>query len=466
MARLCEARGGRTAALLAIALSLTCLGVVQFIPGRIDHHNAIILCTVIGILLLARSFDTPDAGWGAGVLLGLGTAIGFESIALTTAALGAGVLYGLLPGRSLLGPSRTAVTFAATLATAFAATTAPDNFLVVHCDALSINIVVLAAIGAIGVCAVQALEHRLSAAAKLVLLAVTGAVGVALYGQFEPACLRGPFAQVDPAANAMWLSTVLETQSLLSFGEALPVTFLMAGAYFAAGLYFGIKLMRVDRGDEIRFLVLALAMAIPLSCWQIKLIPYATYLAVPLIALGLAWPSPTPRPRPAGRRLSLIEVLALLAMAGVGWGLFVLAKPSEKRVKEALAPMRSCLESSAYRPLAALPRGLAVADVNLGPYLVALTNLDALSAPYHRIGKSIVEAHEILHSAPAEAERRLREAGASYVVICPGADSTKSPTPSPADALQTLLLDGKPPSYLTQVPLAQPTPLKVWRVSP
>ena len=36
-----------------------------------------------------------------------------------------------------------------------------------------------------------------------------------------------------------------------------------------------------------------LLIAIPLSCWQIKLLPYATYLAVPLIAVWLARPSGT-----------------------------------------------------------------------------------------------------------------------------------------------------------------------------
>jgi hypothetical protein len=324
----------------------------------------------------------------------------------------------------------------------------------------------LAAVGAVGVCTVQALEDRLSLGAKLALLAVTAAAGIALYGQLEPACLRGPFAQVDPTANAMWLSTVLETQSILSMGEALPVSFLMATAYFAAGLYFGIKLMRLDRSDEARFQVLALAIAIPLSFWQIKLIPYATYLAVPLIALGLAWPSPVPEPRPARRRLSIVELVALLAMGGFGWGLLTLAKPSENRVKEALAPVHACTESSAYAPLAKLPRGLAVADVNLGPYLVALTNLDALSAPYHRIGTSIVEAHAILHSPLSDAERELREVGASYVVLCPGMDSLKSRTPDPPDALQTLLLAGKPPPFLTPIALAQPTPLKVWQITP
>ena len=89
LAREAQIHGGRTAALLSIPLTVTCIiGIVQFLPGRIDHHNAMILGAVIGILRLARSFDDPRAGWSAGVLLGLGTAVGYEALALTAASLG------------------------------------------------------------------------------------------------------------------------------------------------------------------------------------------------------------------------------------------------------------------------------------------------------------------------------------------------------------------------------------------
>ncbi len=147
LAREAELRGGRAAALLAILLTVTCLfGITQFLPGRLDHHDIIILGAVIGTLRLARSFDDANAGWSAGIFLGLGTAVGYEAIALTIASLGVAVIYGSLPGRSLLGPSRAAVTFAATLAIALSLTTASDALFTSRCDALSINLVVLAAI--------------------------------------------------------------------------------------------------------------------------------------------------------------------------------------------------------------------------------------------------------------------------------------------------------------------------------
>jgi len=465
LAREAEIRGGRTAALVAIPLTVTCLiGIVQFLPGRIDHHNAIILCAVVGILRLARSFDDTSAGWSAGVLLGLGTAIGYEALALTAAGLGAAMLYGVLPRRSLLGPSRAAVTFAATLTIALAVTTGKEALFVSHCDALSFNLVLLAISGALGVSIVQAFEDRLWLLAKIALLVATGLAGLVLFELAEPVCLAGPFAQVNPALMSVWLGSVSETRSILSMGRELPLLGGMSLLYFAAGLYCGLKLMRTDRGDGLRFNVIALLIAIPLSFWQIKLLPYATFLPIPLLAMNLARPPQGSRTAMGTRNVVLLVIGTLVVIGVASWLLLGLAAPSVSRVKARRAPVQSCQSTAAILPLAHLPKGLFVADVNLGPYIVALTYLDALSAPYHRLDKSILEADRILHAAPEEAEQRLRRVGARYVILCEGLHSTRTQGDVPPNALQTLLLAGKPPGFLEPVSLAEPTPLKVWRV--
>jgi hypothetical protein len=467
MAREAELRGGRTAALISIPLTVTCLiGIVQFLPGRIDHHNVIILCAVIGILRLARSFDDADAGWSAGILLGLGTAVGYEALALTAASLGVAMLYGVLPRRSLLGPSRAAVTFAATLTIALSLTTASTALFTSHCDALSFNIVLLSVVSALGVTGVQAFEHRLSPGFKIALLAATGSAGLALYASAEPQCLAGPFGQVDPALFPVWLGTVSETQSMLSMGSELPLLGGMALVYFLVGGYCGLKLLQSHREDGVRFHLIVLLVAIPLSFWQIKLLPYATYLPVPLLAVWLAQP-PRKQQAPADNRtLAVVTLGVLVVVVAAGWLLLSLAAPSAQRMTARLAPIQSCQSTAAITPLASLPKGLAVADVNLGPYLVALTQLDVLAAPYHRLDRSILEADRILHVPPQEAEQRLHAIGARYVITCKGLDSTTPPGGIPKDALQNLLFAGKPPTFLAPVPLDAPTPLKVWRVAP
>ncbi len=93
VAREAHRRAGPVGAAFAVMLVATStLALAQFRPGRIDHHNAQILCAVAGLIFLVRSLDDRRAGWIAGILLGLGLAIGYEAIALVVPALGLAAL--------------------------------------------------------------------------------------------------------------------------------------------------------------------------------------------------------------------------------------------------------------------------------------------------------------------------------------------------------------------------------------
>jgi len=59
-----ERRAGATAGIVVLALLvLAPSGLFQFLPGRIDHHNAQILCAVTGLFLLQQAITSPAAGW-------------------------------------------------------------------------------------------------------------------------------------------------------------------------------------------------------------------------------------------------------------------------------------------------------------------------------------------------------------------------------------------------------------------
>ena len=62
VAREAHRRAGPLAAAFALFLVITsATALAQFRPGRIDHHNAQILCAVAGLLFLARSWDDRRA---------------------------------------------------------------------------------------------------------------------------------------------------------------------------------------------------------------------------------------------------------------------------------------------------------------------------------------------------------------------------------------------------------------------
>ena len=93
---------------------LSVMPLVQFRPGRVDHHNVQILCAVAGLMYLVRSLEEERVGWIAGALIGLGLAVGYEAIGLVVPALGLAAIVALWEGRGVGGVAR-----AGTAATAY-----------------------------------------------------------------------------------------------------------------------------------------------------------------------------------------------------------------------------------------------------------------------------------------------------------------------------------------------------------
>jgi len=465
-ARAAEERSGRTGALIALVLAVTCFsGLAQFGPGRIDHHNALNLAAVGGILLLAQSFSAPRTGLIAGALLGAGLAVGLEALLPTVSSLAMAGLLAAWTGRGREGVSNAAALFAATLLAAFLLTTAPSQWLDVRCDALSLNLVVLAGTAAAGLSAVLRFAGRAPLWVRLCALAAAGGAGIALYGSMEPACLAGPFGQVDPAVVPIWLDHVAETQSFLWLLENLPIVAAAALVHLAAGLGAAMLVLRQDRDDGALFYTGACLVTAALSLWQLKLVPYAALLALPPLAIAIGRMRGDGHVSPATSRAAAVVLVNQWTLLGLAALLLGSSNPATERTLKLSAARGACLAAESIAPLASLPNGLVAAEVDQGPFIAALTPLRVLSAPYHRLDKAILETHAILYASPEEAKRRLFALDATYVALCAGLATTKVQGTPPADALKPSLLAGHAPAFLEPVPLAADTPLKVWRVT-
>ena len=86
------------------------------------------------------------------------------------------------------------------------------------------------------------------------------------------------------------------------------------------------------------------------------------------------------------------------------------------------------MRSPGLRSLNSVPAGLIVASVDFGPFIVANSHHNVVSAPYHRIDRAILAVHRLQHALPAEAAVDLRNMGARYVFEC---------VPTPVDHSQT-----------------------------
>ena len=459
-----RARSGQAAAYVAIGLAATCLtGLVQFMPGRIDHHNAMVLGTVAGILFVTRSIADPRFGWLAGLAFGLGTAVGYEALALTVLSLAAVSLFAVVSGRGTEGVLRTAIGFAATLFVALLLTTAPSRWLVSHCDALSLNLVILATAGAAALSIALLPGTRWSVPTRLAVLGGIGAAGAALYLLAQPACLKGPFGELDPAIGPAWLASVAETQSVFWLLTSTPGQAILFMAYAALGLAAAWRIFTLDRDDAALLSLAALAIACGLACWQIKLIPYASFLAIPAMAAVIAR-------IPARRDISAGTLRAVTAFGLSQFTLAMFANPIgaavvpvKKDIVDWIGTARTCLQSSTFTPLAGLPKGLFFADRDVGPFIVALSDNAVVSAPYHRMDKSILETDKIFFGPLDDAQRRLEKLGVTYVAICPGLIPA-SDLNAKAPGLHLDLRNGRIPGFLQPVTLDAETPLKVWRM--
>ena len=106
-------------------------------------------------------------------------------------------------------------------------------------------------------------------------------------------------------------------------------------------------------------------------------------------------------------------------------------------------------------------------DIDLGPFIMALTPHRALAGPYHRIGAQIVANHAALQARPDDARRLLADIGADYLVLCAaktGARPSSGTVPDAQDGLRAVLLRGEPVAFLEPVELAGAGPVKVWRI--
>ncbi len=455
LARHAEREAPARGALIAMVLVFTCgFAIVQFKPGRIDHHNAQILCAVAGTLFLARSLNEARLGWTAGAFLGVGLAIGYEAIALTVPMLAlGGLLYVLFPAR-FAGARNAALACTATLVLCLVATTAPGKLAGVHCDALSLNLVALSAAAASGL--LLASRANLPLSLRLLIAGGCAAAGAAIYAGLEPKCLAGPFGQVDPALKPMWLDHVLETQSLVAFARKHPqaglpqIMFLLLGA--ATHLYLVWRRRDLATG----FAAAGTLLAVALGFWQIKLTPYASWLVIAPMTAFATGLNGTGSVSPNIIRAFAVLMLSQATLSSLV-SLFITPVPAATVASEA-PTSNSCYRTDAVSLLSRLEPGLVAAELDLSAYVAALTPHRVVAAPYHRIDKDIVALLDILTGPQNKALNALQARGVTYVALCSATAASATP-----GTLRHDLLAGNPSPAFQEIQL-ETGALRIWRL--
>ncbi len=456
---------GREAALVALLMAVVGLPALhQFRPGRIDHHNVqMALCFAV----LAATVWSDRVRWAAalaGAITGLALGIGLESLPyLMLCGVAFAARYVLDP-QAAPAAGRYGVALAASSLATFLATVGPDHWTRVLCDSFAINWLALAVVGGLGL----ALAARFAGESLPKRLAFTSVAGIAAAGlalSFDPRCAGGPYMVIDPAAWPIWLAHVRENKPLLQLLAESPVTTLAIVAFpvlvcLAAAILFRTALRR-----DFGFVATAAAFAIAavMTVAAIRSATYATWLGMPLVAVF------------AVHLFSALGLQRLVPRAAIGV-LLTPAMMSLSAVTIANAAgigrddqfhrdtTEACFDNASYAPLARLPAGVVAADINYGPFLLALTPHKILAAPYHRLATDIVTVHRALGAPPDEARAVLARLHADYVMTCGGGAPDGLTQAEREASLWGRLQAGGVPEWLELLPVTQAQPFLVYRV--
>lgn len=442
---------------LGAMLWLSLFSLVQFQLTRIDHHNVQNACAALAILLATSPLATRRSAVAAGLIAGLGLAIGYEALPVIGALAALLAAFSLGGGRARAIAECFAVGLAAALAAAFLATTPPKAWLAVPCDALGLNVVVGASLGAAGLIAAGRIGGSMTL--RLAALAAAGLAAAVGFALVEPACLAGPFAKVDPAMGPLWLDHVMEARPLHglaatkpSLAAALALSMLACLAAQAAAAWASRA-----REDVMRLVLLALLTAIAFR--YLKMIPYAQLVGLFCLvraAFTLRLPHPQLTPRAAA-------MLALLFATPLPLLLALSAFLPADAAEQAEAG-RGCVAEQDFGALAALPSARILPQPDLGGFLALLGRHHSMIGNYHRLDREIARAAAIFAAPVYEAKVLLDEWRIDIVAHCAG--KRIFPQRTGEGSLARAIERGEAlPSYLIPIDLGVASGVRAWRVS-
>ncbi len=458
---------GREAAVVALLLCVTGLPAFQqFLPGRIDHHNAQIALAVAIVAATAWSDRVRGAATAAGALSGLAPAIGLENLVFVALAGVAFALRFVVDRAAAAALTRYGLSLAASTAAAFFVIVGPDHWARTECDAIAVNWVVpmVAAGVVLGAGALVLAGERL--VSRLAVVAVGGGIAALAFALIEPRCLAGPYGMMDPALRAIWLSHINEMQPLTAIVRKSPDVVAALATFPAAAALMTLWLAREPAlRRDFAFVVAAveLFVACILMAAAAKMSMYAIWFGMPLVAAFalrvFAWLRLGSLAARAFAALLLTPaLLSAGAIAAVQAAVNPPAQDGDSRV------LAGCFKTASYAQLARLPQGVIATDIDYGSFVLALTPHAVIAAPYHRLADGIMAAHRIFTLPPDAARGVLEKSGATYLVAC---GARVPPGMSAAERVASLwgrLESGAPPDWLEAVPAREGEVFRVYRI--
>ena len=458
---------GRAAAVVTLLLCVTGLpAFTQFLPGRIDHHNAQIALSAAIVAAAAWSDRARGAAIAAGALSGLALAIGLENLAFVALAGVALALRFVVDRAAAAALARYGVSLAVSTAVAFFIIVGSDHWGRTECDAIAINWVVpmIAAGLLLGASTVVAASERV--VVRLAAVGACAAIAGLAFAAIEPRCLAGPYGMMDPALRSIWLSHINEMQPLTTIMRNSPDVAAALATFPLAAVLMTLWLAREPAlRRDFAFLLAAaeLFVACVLMAAAVKMSMYAIWLGMPLVAAFalrmFAW---LRLGNLAARAFAAMLLTPALLSAGAIAAVQAAGNPPAKEGDSRV--LAGCFKTASYDQLARLPLGVIATDIDYGSFVLALTPHTVIAAPYHRLADGIMAAHRIFTLPPDAARGVLAKYGATYLVACGARVPPGMSAAERAASLWERLESGSVPDWLEAVPARDGDVFRVYRI--
>lgn len=431
----------------------------EFTPGRVDHHNVIILLTLAVVWAAVETVRRPRFALLCGFFAATALAVATESLpAIAAAILAMGLLWVADPAqaRTMRGFG---LAFALSSAVHLAVFRPPNRWLEAACDVISPAYVAVAlVVGAVFTIASLVPTPR-APWQRFLLLAGMALPGLGLVLFLYPQCLSGPYGELDPWLQANWIASIVEARPLLVAAGDLPAYALAVG--LPALLATGVVLWRLWYVSEHRaewavllafLLATALIMLIQIRGARLAIMPAMPAAAWLIVSARRRYLARPRLPQIAGLVLSWLAfsgvILALLMTAVVN-----LMPGPGRQLAEIRDSKDPCLVPEAFVDLAALPPERVMSPIDLGAHVLLYTPHAVVSAPYHRNQQGVRDTFRFFNEPIATARAILDERGIGLVVLCPAMPELAGHPGRAEDSFASLYAAGQLPDWLADVSL-------------
>lgn len=443
----------------------------EFTPGRVDHHNVVVLLILAMTLTAIEAIRRPRAALLCGLLAATALAIATESLpGIVAAVFVMGMIWVVDPARGTTTRGF-GLAFAVGAMVHLALARPPSRWLEIACDMISpVYVGGALVVGAI-FGQVTLLPAPRTVWARFGLLGALGLSGGGTIAAAYPECLGGPYGQLDPWLLQHWIGAIVEAKPWAASLFDIPAYAIAVGIPVLLAILVVLwRLWRVPEGRaewamllvfllatglvmlvQLRGARLAVMPAIPAAAWLI-LAMRQRYLARPRVlpALGLA--------------------SAWLAFSGLVLAIAVtmlvnLSPGRAQQVAAARAGKEPCLVPAAFADLRAMPPERIMSPIDLGAHLLLETPHSVVAAPYHRNEAGVLDAFHFLNEPIGTARTVLDKRGIGLVVTCPAMAEMQGMGETADDSFVRLSEAGNLPHWLADVSLPG-SPLKVYAVLP